>query len=94
MWEAIILHHPLGTSIAYDPEKYPTLMCRGTLSGSAFTPSLNITNYELGVLIPLDEKPTVAQRQATEMAGWVRPPRKYILSGPNVDTPWMQDVHI
>ncbi|KAG8826153.1 hypothetical protein FRC17_008354 [Serendipita sp. 399] len=60
----------------------------GNLSGSSFTPIMNITNYELGVLIPLSEKLTVAEQQANDLACWKRPPRKYDLS--KGDKPWCQ----
>ncbi|KAG8849219.1 hypothetical protein FRB91_010158 [Serendipita sp. 411] len=60
----------------------------GNLSGSSFTPIMNITNYELGVLIPLSEKPTVAEKQANELVSWIRPPRKYDLS--KGDKAWCQ----
>ncbi|KZS89546.1 phospholipase D/nuclease [Sistotremastrum niveocremeum HHB9708] len=55
----------------------------GTLSGSAFNPVLNITNYELGVLLPLR-----SEAEANDIACFERPPRKYDLKE---DVPWMQD---
>ncbi|GJE97021.1 tyrosyl-DNA phosphodiesterase [Phanerochaete sordida] len=55
----------------------------GTLSGSAFNPVLNVTNYELGVLVPLD-----TPQDADRVACWERPPRKYVLG---TDEPWMQE---
>ncbi|EIW56343.1 phospholipase D/nuclease [Trametes versicolor FP-101664 SS1] len=54
----------------------------GTLSGSGFNPSLNINNYELGVVIPLH-----TQEEVDKVACWERPPQKYV-SGR--DEPWMQ----
>ncbi|PCH43297.1 phospholipase D/nuclease [Wolfiporia cocos MD-104 SS10] len=54
----------------------------GTLSGSAFNPTLNIMNYELGVLFPLRSEEEVAQ-----MTCWERPPKKYVLG---TDEPWIQ----
>ncbi|TFK84746.1 phospholipase D/nuclease [Polyporus arcularius HHB13444] len=54
----------------------------GTLSGSGFNPTLNITNYELGVLIPLH-----SQEEIDRVACWERPPQKYV-SGR--DEPWIQ----
>ncbi|KIJ27239.1 hypothetical protein M422DRAFT_191264 [Sphaerobolus stellatus SS14] len=76
-----------------DPERNPSILgwlyvgshnftpsAWGTLSGTAFTPSLDITNYELGVIIPLT-KPT----QVDEMTCWERPPRKYGKG----DEPWV-----
>jgi tyrosyl-DNA phosphodiesterase-1 len=60
----------------------------GTISGSSFTPVLNITNYELGIVIPLPAENTDAA--ADEIACWTRPPRAYVKG---VDEPWMQDYH-
>ncbi|KAI0743057.1 tyrosyl-DNA phosphodiesterase-domain-containing protein [Daedaleopsis nitida] len=54
----------------------------GTLSGSAFNPTLNITNYELGLLIPLH-----SQEEIDRVACWERPAQKYVLGR---DIPWMQ----
>lgn len=53
----------------------------GTISGSAFNPVLNVTNYELGVVIPLKSK-----QEADNVACFQRPPSKYQSS----DLPWMQ----
>jgi len=55
----------------------------GTLSGTGFTPSLNIVNYEMGIVIPLQNA-----EQADQVACWERPPRKYNILR---DKPWMQD---
>ncbi|KAI0712722.1 tyrosyl-DNA phosphodiesterase-domain-containing protein [Cerioporus squamosus] len=54
----------------------------GTLSGSGFNPTLNITNYELGVLIPLH-----SQEEVDRVACWERPPQKYVIGR---DEPWIQ----
>ncbi|KAF8511258.1 tyrosyl-DNA phosphodiesterase-domain-containing protein [Hysterangium stoloniferum] len=54
----------------------------GTLSGSSFTPVLNITNYELGVVLPIKDP-----KQADELTSWIRPPRSY---QPGKDEPWIQ----
>ncbi|KDQ27470.1 hypothetical protein PLEOSDRAFT_51208 [Pleurotus ostreatus PC15] len=54
----------------------------GTLSGSSFTPVLNIKNYELGIVFPLKDEAEVER-----VACWQRPPRKYV---PGDDRPWMQ----
>jgi len=54
----------------------------GTLSGSSFNPTLNITNYELGILVPL-----TSPEMADEISCFERPPRKYSAS----DVPWMQE---
>ncbi|EJF61409.1 phospholipase D/nuclease [Dichomitus squalens LYAD-421 SS1] len=54
----------------------------GTLTGSAFNPTLNITNYELGVLIPLH-----SQQEIDSVACWERPPQKYVIGR---DEPWIQ----
>ncbi|KAI1791374.1 phospholipase D/nuclease [Ganoderma leucocontextum] len=54
----------------------------GTLSGSAFNPTLNITNYELGILIPLH-----SQEEIDSVACWERPPQKYVIGR---DEPWIQ----
>ncbi|EKM52233.1 uncharacterized protein PHACADRAFT_148739 [Phanerochaete carnosa HHB-10118-sp] len=53
----------------------------GTLSGSAFNPTLNITNYELGVLVPLR-----SAEEVERVACWERPPPKYNLGR---DEPWV-----
>ncbi|EMD34993.1 hypothetical protein CERSUDRAFT_54191, partial [Gelatoporia subvermispora B] len=53
----------------------------GTLSGSAFNPTLNITNYELGIAWPL-----YSEQEANRVACWERPPRKYVLGE---DLPWV-----
>ncbi|KAF8587152.1 phospholipase D/nuclease [Ramaria rubella] len=54
----------------------------GTLSGSSFAPVMNITNYELGIMLPLKD-----QKQANDVACWSRPPRKYNLEK---DEAWIQ----
>ncbi|KAJ3828366.1 tyrosyl-DNA phosphodiesterase-domain-containing protein [Lentinula raphanica] len=52
----------------------------GTLSGSAFHPSINIRNHELGIVFPLK-----SMADANKFACFERPPKKY---GPN-DSPWI-----
>ncbi|CDO75716.1 hypothetical protein BN946_scf184493.g14 [Trametes cinnabarina] len=52
----------------------------GTLSGSGFTPTLNVNNYELGVVLPLR-----THDEADKIACWERPPPKYVLGQ---DEPW------
>ncbi|CCM05286.1 uncharacterized protein FIBRA_07498 [Fibroporia radiculosa] len=54
----------------------------GTLSGSAFNPTLNITNYELGIVLPLR-----SEEEANRMVCWERPPKKY---AHGKDEPWIQ----
>ncbi|KAM5541013.1 hypothetical protein V8D89_005324 [Ganoderma adspersum] len=54
----------------------------GTLSGSGFNPTLNITNYELGILLPLH-----SQEEIDSVACWERPPQKYVVGR---DEPWIQ----
>ncbi|KAJ7777111.1 tyrosyl-DNA phosphodiesterase-domain-containing protein [Mycena metata] len=54
----------------------------GNLSGSADAPVLNVNNYELGVVIPLQTVQDVDSASA-----WERPPRKYTAD----DVPWMQE---
>ncbi|KAF8595289.1 phospholipase D/nuclease [Ceratobasidium sp. AG-I] len=54
----------------------------GNLSGSGYSPIMNITNYELGVVMPLE---SVAQGDA--LACWKRPARAYVKGR---DVPWMQ----
>ncbi|KAK7684382.1 hypothetical protein QCA50_012329 [Cerrena zonata] len=54
----------------------------GTLSGSSFNPSLNITNFELGVLLPLRRK-----EDLDSVVCWERPAKKYVIG---TDEPWMQ----
>ncbi|KAG9078650.1 hypothetical protein FRC06_008259, partial [Ceratobasidium sp. 370] len=52
----------------------------GNLSGSGFSPIMNITNYELGIVMPLEN---VAQGDA--LACWKRPARAYVRGK---DEPW------
>ncbi|KAI0325269.1 phospholipase D/nuclease [Cubamyces sp. BRFM 1775] len=54
----------------------------GTLSGSGFSPVLNINNYELGIVLPLR-----SQEEIDRLVCWERPPPKY---APGRDEPWMQ----
>ncbi|PIL25690.1 hypothetical protein GSI_11440 [Ganoderma sinense ZZ0214-1] len=54
----------------------------GTLSGSGFNPTLNITNYELGILLPLH-----SEEEIESVACWERPPQKYVIGR---DEPWIQ----
>ncbi|KAI0262793.1 tyrosyl-DNA phosphodiesterase-domain-containing protein [Gloeopeniophorella convolvens] len=54
----------------------------GTLSGSGFTPVLNVTNYELGVVFPLKD-----EAQLNRVVCYERPPKRY---GPK-DRPWIQE---
>ncbi|KAF8637115.1 hypothetical protein AX17_003019 [Amanita inopinata Kibby_2008] len=53
----------------------------GTLSGSSFNPTLNISNYELGIVFPL--KP----EQVDQIVCWEKPPKKY----GSRDEPWIQE---
>ncbi|KAJ3481086.1 hypothetical protein NLI96_g7894 [Meripilus lineatus] len=55
----------------------------GTLSGSSFNPSLNITNYELGIVLPLK-----TEEDVDAIACWERPAKKYVLGK---DQPWKAD---
>ncbi|KAJ6575763.1 tyrosyl-DNA phosphodiesterase-domain-containing protein [Mycena vulgaris] len=54
----------------------------GTLSGSGFNPVLNVTNYELGVVLRL-ETPAAADAAVA----WARPAARYARG----DVPWMQE---
>ncbi|KAI0673243.1 phospholipase D/nuclease [Trametes maxima] len=54
----------------------------GTLSGSGFNPTLNINNYELGVVIPLR-----SQEEIERATCWERPAPRYARGR---DEPWMQ----
>ncbi|KAF9449699.1 phospholipase D/nuclease [Macrolepiota fuliginosa MF-IS2] len=58
----------------------------GTLSGSAFNPILNVTNYELGIIFPLKD-----EAEANGVACFERPPRKYAAVA---DGPWIQEESI
>lgn len=58
----------------------------GNLSGSGFTPNMNITNYELGIVMPLE-----SAAQGDDLACWKRPARPYIKGE---DEPWMQNDHM
>jgi len=55
----------------------------GTLSGSGFNPTLNLTNYELGIVFPLYE-----EKDVKRVSCFKRPPRKYVLGE---DRPWIQE---
>ncbi|KAG8215114.1 tyrosyl-DNA phosphodiesterase-domain-containing protein [Butyriboletus roseoflavus] len=55
----------------------------GTLSGSGFNPTLNVVNYELGIVFPLYE-----EKDVKRVSCFKRPPRKYVLGE---DRPWIQD---
>ncbi|KAL4252985.1 tyrosyl-DNA phosphodiesterase family protein [Abortiporus biennis] len=57
----------------------------GTLSGSGFNPTLNVTNFELGILVSLR-----TEEELNNIVCWERPPKKYVLSGKNKDQPWIQ----
>ncbi|KAF8182897.1 tyrosyl-DNA phosphodiesterase-domain-containing protein [Pholiota molesta] len=54
----------------------------GTLSGSSFNPILNISNYELGIVILLKDKD-----EMDRVACFQRPPKKYTYK----DEPWIQE---
>ncbi|CAK5283628.1 unnamed protein product [Mycena citricolor] len=54
----------------------------GNLSGTSNLPVLNINNFELGVVIPMQ-----TQQELEEISAWERPPRKY---GPG-DLPWFKE---
>ncbi|KAH9969957.1 tyrosyl-DNA phosphodiesterase-domain-containing protein [Russula compacta] len=54
----------------------------GTLSGSGFTPILNVTNYELGIVFPLKD-----QADVDRVVCYERPPSRY----GSRDRPWMQE---
>ncbi|KAH9017564.1 tyrosyl-DNA phosphodiesterase-domain-containing protein [Lactarius pseudohatsudake] len=54
----------------------------GTLSGSGFTPVLNVTNYELGIVFPLRD-----EAEIDRVVCYERPPKRY----GSRDRPWMQE---
>jgi len=54
----------------------------GTLSGSGFTPILNVTNYELGIVFSLKDEADVDR-----VACYQRSPTRYS----SRDRPWMQE---
>ncbi|EGN94780.1 hypothetical protein SERLA73DRAFT_171190 [Serpula lacrymans var. lacrymans S7.3] len=55
----------------------------GTLSGSGFNPILNVVNYELGIVFPLQD-----ESELESVSCFKRPPRKYKVGE---DKPWMQE---
>ncbi|KAB5588884.1 Tyrosyl-DNA phosphodiesterase [Ceratobasidium theobromae] len=57
----------------------------GNLSGSGFTPIMNLSNYELGIVMPLE-----SLAQGDQLACWKRPARPYVQGE---DEPWMQTEH-
>ncbi|KAG8952310.1 hypothetical protein FRC04_004738 [Tulasnella sp. 424] len=61
----------------------------GNLSGSADSPIMNVTNYEMGILVPLPAEDT--EKAASELVCWERPAPAYRLG---VDEPWMQDKYM
>uniref|UniRef100_A0A8H7XX75 Phospholipase D/nuclease n=1 Tax=Psilocybe cubensis TaxID=181762 RepID=A0A8H7XX75_PSICU len=71
-----------GAGWAYVGSHNFTPSAWGTLSGSAFTPILNITNYELGVVFLLKDA-----QEADTISCFQRPPAKYT----SKDEPWMQE---
>lgn len=54
----------------------------GTLSGSGFTPVLNVTNYELGIVFPLKD-----EAEIDRVVCYERPAKRY----GSRDRPWMQE---
>ncbi|KAJ7065456.1 tyrosyl-DNA phosphodiesterase-domain-containing protein [Mycena amicta] len=54
----------------------------GNLTGNEDSPVLNVNNYELGVVLPLQTPP-----ELDKMSAWERPPRKY----GSDDVPWFLD---
>ncbi|KAF7309385.1 hypothetical protein MIND_00309300 [Mycena indigotica] len=54
----------------------------GNLSGDDTSPVLNVNNFELGVVLPLQ-----TPEELDHMSAWERPPKKYDTG----DTPWFQD---
>ncbi|KAJ7493823.1 hypothetical protein FB451DRAFT_1360519 [Mycena latifolia] len=54
----------------------------GTLSGSGFNPVLNVTNFELGVVLRLE-----TSADAEKAVAWERPARRYARG----DVPWIQE---
>ncbi|KIJ61757.1 hypothetical protein HYDPIDRAFT_183128 [Hydnomerulius pinastri MD-312] len=79
--EVVVQNEPIGW--AYVGSHNFTPSAWGTLSGSGFSPVLNIVNYELGVLFPL-----YGEEDVKRVSCFKRPPRKYI-SGE--DRPWIQE---
>ncbi|KAF8128029.1 hypothetical protein EV363DRAFT_452845 [Boletus edulis] len=54
----------------------------GTLSSSGFNPTLNVVNYELGIVFPL-----YGEEDVKRVSCFKRPPKKYVLGE---DRPWIQ----
>ncbi|PPQ68438.1 hypothetical protein CVT25_007831 [Psilocybe cyanescens] len=71
-----------GAGWAYVGSHNFTPSAWGTLSGSSFNPTLNITNYELGVVFLLKDA-----QEADSIACFQRPPTKYT----SRDEPWIQE---
>ncbi|EJT99107.1 phospholipase D/nuclease [Dacryopinax primogenitus] len=61
-----------------------TMAAWGTVSGSILVPKLNISNFEMGIVLPIED-----QKELERIVPWERPPRRY---GPK-DVPWMQEEH-
>ncbi|KAF4611889.1 hypothetical protein D9613_003755 [Agrocybe pediades] len=71
-----------GVGWAYVGSHNFTPSAWGTLSGNAFNPILNISNYEVGVVFLLKDA-----GEADRVACFQRPPKKYS----QTDEPWMQE---
>ncbi|KZT61887.1 phospholipase D/nuclease [Calocera cornea HHB12733] len=61
-----------------------TMAAWGSVGGSILAPKLNISNFEMGIVLPIRDK-----KELERIVPWEQPPKRY---GPN-DVPWMQEEH-
>ncbi|KAJ3548645.1 hypothetical protein NMY22_g1191 [Coprinellus aureogranulatus] len=72
-----------GVGWAYVGSHNFTPSAWGTMSGTGFTPILNISNYEVGIVFPVKD-----EAEASRVACFQRPPRRYAAGS---DEPWIQE---
>ncbi|TEB20188.1 phospholipase D/nuclease [Coprinellus micaceus] len=77
---------PPGVGWTYVGSHNFTPSAWGTASGTGFTPILNISNYEVGIVFPVKD-----EAEAQKIACFQRPPRRYAVGK---DEPWIQEESI
>ncbi|GAA5839244.1 hypothetical protein JCM5353_008547 [Sporobolomyces roseus] len=82
--------NPIHEGYVYIGSHNLTPSAWGQLQTGSTTPSLNINNYELGIILPIREKSKEEfEKKANELVTYKRPLVPYSAS----DRPWMQDDH-
>jgi len=61
-----------------------TMAAWGSVGGSILAPKLNISNFEMGIVLPIKDK-----KDLERLVPWEQPPKRY---GPR-DVPWIQEEH-